>query len=152
MPFKFPEARADDTLKDRVLTEEGGKILAWMIDGAGAYLREGERVPTSVQRSVAKYRAEEDTIARYIDTRLILDTDVTTTRQGIYQDYQLWANMNRIFPVLSEPKFARELLATLPDAEIPGNEELFHGIRPTAAAGHHQMGNPYDPLAAVLGY
>lgn len=150
MPIKFPEHLADDELKDRIPDTEGGKILAWMIDGAAAFLQHGEQIPASVRRATARYRSEEDSIARFIDNRLVLDEELVTTRQAVYQDYQLWANMNRIFPVLSEPKFARELIATLPTAEITGNEEHFRGIR--LAATHHLTGTPYDPLAAVLGY
>lgn len=151
MPNKFPEHLADDTLKDRVLAEEGGRILAWMIDGTTQYLAAGEQVPASVRRFTAKYRAEEDAVARYADTRLILDTDLVTTRQATYQDYQLWANQNRIFPVLSEPKFARELLGVLPEADIPGNEEHYAGFR---LAHHFPSMNeaPYDALAHALGY
>ncbi|MDF2562854.1 MAG: hypothetical protein K0R99_4300, partial [Microbacterium sp.] len=149
MPLKFPENRADDTLKDRVLAEEGGRILAWMIQGTVDFLRGGERVPAVVRRATDRYRAEEDSISRFIDTRLVLDDEVVTTRQSVYYDYNTWANMNRIFPVLSEPKFARELLATMPEAEIPGNEEHFRGVR--LASQPSLNGAPYDPFTAVLG-
>ena len=86
--------------------------------------------------------------ARFVDSRLTLDADAATSRQSVYQDYNLWANMNRIFPVLSEPKFARELIAAHPEAEVRGNDEVFMGLRLSAA--YNPGGTPYDPLAAVL--
>lgn len=147
MPKVMPEEQQDDTLKNRILAEEGPGVLAWMIDGARQFLEHGESVPESVRRGTAAYRAEEDALARYIDTRLVFEDLLSTTRQAIYSDYQMWANMNRILPVLSEPKFVREFLTIHPSARIEGDDVYFGGVRLASRATEAS----FDPIAAALG-
>jgi P4 family phage/plasmid primase-like protien len=144
----MPEDKQVEGLESILLATEGGKILAWMIEGALKYLTEGEKPPQAVIEATARYRAEEDALARFTDSRLVFDANLTTPRQAIYNDYQMWANMNRIFPVLSEPKFVREFLTIYPNARVGDDEQYFFGVR---LAGTPVREAPYDPLAAVLG-
>jgi P4 family phage/plasmid primase-like protien len=145
MPNVMPEEQQDDTLGDTIIREEGGAVLAWMIDGAAAYLTQGEQVPASVKAATHRYRIEEDALARFIDTHLVFDPTSATTRQSVYMQYQMWANTNRIFPMLSEPKFAREFITIHPSVQIPGDETQYLGVALQARAPEAI----FDPLAAI---
>jgi P4 family phage/plasmid primase-like protien len=129
MPNPVPEERQVEGLARMIIAEEGPQVLAWMLDGTADYLAHGEQVPDSVRAANQRYRIEEDALARYVDTRLVMEGDMATARTSVYQDYQQWANMNRIFPILSEPKFARELLTIHPELQRAGDEQFFWGVR-----------------------
>jgi len=145
----WPEAQRDDSLADQIVAAEGPQVLAWMIAGAADYLANGEQMPAKVRDAVARYRVEEDTLARFVAQKLEFDPTYVTTRQGVYQTYQMWANMNRVFPVLSEPKFARELLTIYPTLRSDdGDDTHYLGVR---LAGFQPQEVHFDPISAVLG-
>ncbi|MEV0131373.1 phage/plasmid primase, P4 family [Dactylosporangium sp. NPDC050688] len=67
LPFAHtvPEERQDPHLPER-LREEAPAILAWIVQGAVAYLRDGPGEPESIRAATAAYAREQDSVARFV--------------------------------------------------------------------------------------
>ena len=61
----IPELERDDQLAEKLQAELPG-ILRWIVEGARKYLTEGFGAPDKVKVATASYRANEDTVARFI--------------------------------------------------------------------------------------
>jgi phage/plasmid-associated DNA primase len=115
----IPDAQQDRMLRQRIVENEGGRVLAWLIQGTQEYLAGGEQQPSKVRAATAEYRLSEDDIARFIDTELLLVQDGVVPRKSLYARYVAFMQTNRLFAsMLSEPKFAREFLVLHPEARI----------------------------------
>jgi P4 family phage/plasmid primase-like protien len=62
----IPEDERDDKLADKLRAEAPG-ILRWIVDGARHFTTEGLTPPEAVRVATDRYRAEEDTIGRFIN-------------------------------------------------------------------------------------
>jgi phage/plasmid-associated DNA primase len=115
-------------LRQRLVEQEGGKILGWILQGTQDYLRNGIQTPAKVTAATAEYRLSEDDLARFVDAELTRTPGARVTRAGVYARYVAFMNANRLFQsLLSEPKFVREFLVVHPDARVVdenGNEDL----------------------------
>ncbi len=67
-PTKTTEKLADLKLAEK-LKAEGSGVLAWMVRGCLRFNQEGLTVPDQVRAAVARYRAEEDIIGKFIEER-----------------------------------------------------------------------------------
>ncbi len=61
----IPEDQRDEHLTEKLMAELPG-ILRWIVQGAQKYLGEGLGAPDKVKVATAGYRANEDTVARFI--------------------------------------------------------------------------------------
>jgi putative DNA primase/helicase len=89
---QFDKTRADTKLKQRLVEAEGGGILAWQIEGARRYLRDGLQVPDSVQRETEQYLQEMDDLYLWIDECCALESDPVrrVTTAELYASYDTW--------------------------------------------------------------
>ncbi|MFE1602996.1 phage/plasmid primase, P4 family [Methylobacterium sp. ID0610] len=73
IPFDHtvPEAERDATLVETLLTNEAEGILAWLIEGAQAYARDGLQVPEVVRQRTAAWRRQVGRIERFVDESCI---------------------------------------------------------------------------------
>jgi putative DNA primase/helicase len=128
MIASVPDAQQDTMLRQRLVEQEGGKILGWILQGTQDYLRNGIQTPAKVTAATAEYRLSEDDLARFVDAELTRTPGARVTRAGVYARYVAFMNANRLFQsLLSEPKFVREFLVVHPDARVVdenGNEDL----------------------------
>jgi len=72
IPFEHEVAEEDriDGLRERLVAECGPAILAWIADGAAAYLAHGlGEPPEQVRRATEEYTHGSDTIAQFIEER-----------------------------------------------------------------------------------
>ena len=63
-------------------------MLAWMVRGSLRFNQEGLKVPDEVRAAVARYRAEEDIIGKFIEERCIEKDSAEITKGVLYQAYQ----------------------------------------------------------------
>jgi putative DNA primase/helicase len=61
----IPEGERDEDLADKLRGEVEG-ILAWIVEGARRYLAGGFDPPDTVRAATADYRAEEDSVGRFV--------------------------------------------------------------------------------------
>lgn len=88
VPFteQIPEAEQDRTLEDRLMHEAPG-ILAWAMDGAMEYLRDGLNPPSTVIQATSEYRENEDVLGGFIRECCILDPHTRQQSSELYTHY-----------------------------------------------------------------
>jgi P4 family phage/plasmid primase-like protien len=66
IPFLNEPLVMNGRLKEELIDAEGPAILAWVAEGAAAYLREGLIEPRRVAEATEEYRSETDTVGRFV--------------------------------------------------------------------------------------
>lgn len=92
IPFlvTIPEAERNPYLSDELKDELPG-ILAWAVEGCLLWQEQRLRPPHVVQAAVEEYRAESDTIARFLEECCESDPSAVTPAKAIYVAYTHWA-------------------------------------------------------------
>lgn len=62
-----PKEQRDTQLEDKLVDNEGPAILAWAIQGAADYFRDGIAEPESVRAATDAYAKDQDSIARFVE-------------------------------------------------------------------------------------
>lgn len=97
IPFRnpVPEENRIRALAERLVEEEGGQILGWMIEGAQRYYREGLMpLPPVLQDERQQFAADEDLLAAFIEERCDRDADGEVTTQELRQAWVQWCNQH----------------------------------------------------------
>lgn len=91
VPFTvtIPEAEQDRELADKLRAELPG-ILCWAVEGCLEWLRDGLGAPQEVLSATETYRAEQDTIANFIDDACIVGEEKKATAKALYAAYRQW--------------------------------------------------------------
>lgn len=101
------DGREDTTLEDR-LAAHLPAVLAWAVEGLRTYQRVGLAAPAAVLRETAKYRTDNDPVARFIEDECTTTPDATVGRAVLLEAYQKWARNG------SEPNMSgRQLTAIM---------------------------------------
>jgi len=113
-PTKSFERKADQKLLEKLKDEAPG-ILAWLVRGCLAWQKEGLNPPECVRSATAGYRAEEDTIAQFIDEYCIVRKDTRTRVNDLFQKYKEWCSAtgnspetNKDFRAVIEQRFEKQ--------------------------------------------
>lgn len=128
VPFTHvvPEDARDPELKDRLVTQHGPAILAWLIAGAAEYARTGLREPERVRVATQAYEASVDTVQRFVDDLVVLGGgDQVTIKSSIVRAaYEAWCRAEGETPI-SAKAFTTQLVARYDVAKTKGT----HGVR-----------------------
>jgi putative DNA primase/helicase len=93
IPFETKPVRKDMDLPDK-LKEEYPAILAWVIEGAKAWLEQGLNPPQAVIEATDEYLAGEDALARWISERCVAGADNEMTTNEAFNDFRDWCKDN----------------------------------------------------------
>jgi putative DNA primase/helicase len=93
IPFETKPLRKDVDLPDK-LKEEYPAILAWVIEGAKAWLEQGLNPPKAVIQATDEYLAGEDALARWITERCVAGADNEMTTNEAFNDFRDWCKDN----------------------------------------------------------
>lgn len=93
IPFETKPARKDVDLPDK-LKEEYPAILAWVVEGAKAWLVEGLNPPQVVIQATEDYLAGEDALARWITERCVDGADNEMGTNEAFNDFRDWCKDN----------------------------------------------------------
>ena len=98
IPFavRIPDSERDDDLKDK-LRAEWAAILRWAVKGCLAWQKRGLNPPAAVVDATAAYLADEDTVARWVETNCELNPDHFSATAVLYRDWKTWAEEMGIF-------------------------------------------------------
>lgn len=92
---QIPEPERDKTLKDRIVTHEAEGVLAWLVEGAVAWTRQGGlRTPQIVVERSREHIEEADPVWPFIEERLELGSAYETEFQAIVGAYESWCSLN----------------------------------------------------------
>lgn len=108
IPFlaQIPESQKDVHLKDKLLREQSG-ILNWAVDGALIWQREGLKIPDSVKSESNEYRAEMDTVGKFISEVAEISPESRVSNTTIALAWDNWERINA--SGMSKRKLNREL-------------------------------------------
>ena len=95
VPFNatIPEEKGIQNYGDVLAREAGGAILAWAIEGAVRFVRNGFRldVPQSVKEATEAYQEREDWLSNFIQERCIREPNARVGAAELYRAYRNWA-------------------------------------------------------------
>jgi len=91
IPFDvaIPKEDQDPLLAEKLRAEAPG-ILRWMVEGCLAWQQGRLRPPIRVTQATAAYRAEEDTLAKFISESCAFDPSSRISKTELYGAYAGW--------------------------------------------------------------
>jgi putative DNA primase/helicase len=95
LPFTqvVPEAERDPSLKHQLKNDPDVRsaILAWAIEGALRWQRDGLLVPDRVRAYTEEYRAEVDPLTDFFEESVVFEANGRTNRARLREVYASWA-------------------------------------------------------------
>ena len=75
------------------MRECGGAILAWGIEGAVNFVRNGFKldIPDVVAEATEEYRQREDWLTNFINERCVREPNAREGARALYLEYKAWA-------------------------------------------------------------
>ncbi len=77
-------------MRERLKTEAGGAILAWIVEGARLWHATGTAPPECVRSLTTEYLSEQDLIGQWIDERCERKADAVERSSDLHRDYKIW--------------------------------------------------------------
>jgi len=98
VPFEnnISEENADSELENKLLAEKDG-ILAWMVEGALKWKKEGLISSPRIKSASNQYRNDCDVIGDFIEENCTLSNGLKVTQQSLWTHWQDWARDNGYF-------------------------------------------------------
>lgn len=92
VPFEvtIPEAEQDPKLVERLVAERDG-ILAWIVEGALIWQREGLEPPAAVRAATAAYRSAMDVLGSFLEDECVVAPEAQVAATDLWAAYQRWA-------------------------------------------------------------
>ena len=111
IPFTvtIPAEEIDKSLPRKLLAEAEG-ILAWAVEGAKEWRRNGLGKPPEIIAANNDWRAENDQLGRFIDNCCVVGSSFSGKARPLYQRYREWAEGGGESPI-TETLFGRRLTA-----------------------------------------
>ena len=94
IPFDVVVQKIDRELSGKLLEESEG-ILAWAVDGAKHWYRDGLTKPAVVNSANEQWRSESDWLAPFLEDRCIIDAGRAINTTKLFQAYAQWAENTR---------------------------------------------------------
>jgi putative DNA primase/helicase len=103
IPFahEVPAEEVIDGLQDILAGPHGPAVLAWIVEGAVAYHRDGLQEPEAVKAATGEYAHDQDTVARFLDEMCHLGggDHVTIKMAAVRTAYENWCHEDGDEPV-----------------------------------------------------
>ena len=99
LPFRrtFEKHEQNPFLETQLMGERDG-ILAWMIEGAQKYYRDGFRLSPAMKREMAQYRKESDLLGEFLEGATVVALAARVEQGTLYSSWQFWCNQNGVRP------------------------------------------------------
>ena len=100
VPFRrtFKPEEQDSTLPSKLQGEVEG-ILAWLVQGAGIYLKTGLRNSTAMSQEIAQYRTDSDLLGEFLTEKTLSEPTAEVKRSELYGQYKFWCERSGLRPV-----------------------------------------------------
>lgn len=114
-------------LADKLVRDEGAAILAWLVHGAVAWMRNGlGEPPQAVTRATESWRAESDDVAAFVGERCVVEDGRREYSSVLYKAYVAWATAQQRLPVTGNA-FGRRLKLRF-DGQHDRNGQYYVGV------------------------
>ncbi len=112
-PHQFKGSAIVKGMDRRILAAEGGGsgVLAWIVEGVLAYLRDGLEQPEDVQDAIEEYRRSANPFSEWMAACVVADPLALTLAADLYRSYKDWCQEQEIDEraVMSHSAFGRAL-------------------------------------------
>jgi putative DNA primase/helicase len=109
IPFlaEIPADKMDRDLPRKLLIEAEG-ILAWAIEGARLWFKDGLCRPPEVEKATEEWRDEDDQLKRFIEDCCVVGEHFRVPAASIYAAYRKWSEENGDQP-MTNTMFGRKV-------------------------------------------
>lgn len=102
VPFMAPRKTGDEVIPDlaeRIIEQEGGQVLHWMVEGAKKFCDLGCRVstPKCVAKQTTEYVGGEDWMGMFLEEKCLIGDSQSVSGSALYEAYRRWADDNGEF-------------------------------------------------------
>jgi len=143
LPFGAVIQEQDGTQNyaDHLVKSAGGAILAWAIQGAVEFIRNGFKlvVPDIVAMATEEYQNRENWLENFINERCVRDSNARVGARSLYDEYKRWAQDAGEY-VRRETDFSAAMETAGYQKIMPKNKRTWVGLRLDLAG---QFENPY---------
>jgi putative DNA primase/helicase len=128
VPFRrtFTPEEQDNDLPDKLHDELEG-ILAWLVKGAGIYLKTGLRNSPAMSRELAQYRSDSDLLGEFLTERTLSGPTAEVKRSELYDKYKFWCERSGLKPV-SKRALSEQLSERGFGQRKSGSDRFFTGL------------------------
>lgn len=131
IPFMnvVPEEARDDQLVEKIISQEAAGVMAWIIDGAVAYYRDGLYTPQSVLAATSDYEESEDHFGRFLEDVCHVGggPHCTVAYARMRYAYTDWCRLEGAVAA-SQNRFTREVTARGVGTTRIGGERLYTNV------------------------
>lgn len=132
IPFhvQIPPAERDPHLFDK-LKEELPGILSWAVNGCIKWQVTGLSEPRALLEAVGEYRAEQDTLAGFLEAECRRERTASCTKKDLWVAYENWLRESGEPGYEKRSEFFKEVgrIPGIKDGKGTGNVALWRGIR-----------------------
>ncbi len=92
IPFRaqFTGERCNPNIEEE-LRKEAEAILAWMVEGAAKWFRDGMYLSPTVRQEVAEYRTDSDVLGQFLEEKCCLaDPNGEVEQHSLYSSWKFW--------------------------------------------------------------
>lgn len=110
VPFtqRISEEKKDVNLFEKLKGERSG-ILAWLVHGHKEWKAQGLMPPESVLRATDKYKAEQDSLAPFLDSMCEIGPGLSTQASQLFLAYKSYCGQSGIDKPLNKDSFPRRI-------------------------------------------
>ena len=126
---------------ETLVEKAGGAILAWAIQGAVDFIKNGFKlvIPDVVAMATEEYQNRENWLENFIDERCIKEPNARVGARTLYDEYKRWAQDAGEY-VRRETDFSTAMEAAGYQKITPQNKRTWIGLKVDLAG---QFGSPY---------
>lgn len=151
-PHTVPPERRDAGVKRHLTDPEGGgpAVLAWLVEGALAWQRDGLQVPESITAATADLRRDMDATSGFFEDRCELDPMATALVSTLHMSYLDWARQLGIREPLDRKRFGEHVTTRLGCTRTrgTGSQHIWRGVRLLPAHDPDSVASrPVNPFA-----
>lgn len=131
IPFMnvVPEEARDDQLVGKIIAREAAGVMAWIIDGAVAYYKDGLHAPQSVLAATSDYEESEDHFGRFLEDVCHVGggPHCTVAYARMRYAYTDWCRLEGAVAA-SQNRFTREVASRGVGTTRVGGERLYTNV------------------------
>jgi putative DNA primase/helicase len=128
-PVSIPKEERDLGLKSRLVANELEGVLAWLVEGAQNYLREGLIEPPAIAEAIEAYQRSANPFGEWMIESCVMEAGVKTTAAELKGHFDAWA-IDQGYEPMTATAFGRSLGdRQLLKKKGAGGRNEWHGVR-----------------------
>src|SRR5580704_5028093 len=134
-------------LRQRLVTEHGPAVLAWLVEGARLWHRDGLGEAEAVTAATTNYRRAEDTFGAWL-AECTIAVEIRTKVGDLWDSWKAWCDQARERPGRKQ-EFSRSLEEHGIAIETYKGTRLTRGIG--VRRGSHEVSSRTSPISTPVG-